>query len=67
MGRAFSGKTMRVVRNSYTAYFDENPDELAPFPSQLGRSIEDRAFHLGGGEARLTSTPIVSATRVGRG
>ncbi len=59
ISRAFSGKTMRVVRNSYTAYFDENPDELAPFPSQLGRSMEDRAFHLGGGE----NTPDVDPDR----
>ena len=48
ISRAFSGKTMRVVRNTYTEYFDEHPDQLNPFPAQLGRSIEDGAFHLGG-------------------
>ncbi|MFZ0666170.1 MAG: nitronate monooxygenase [Acidimicrobiales bacterium] len=47
VSRAYSGKTMRVVRNSYTQYFDEHPSELAPFPEQLGRSIRDGAFHLG--------------------
>jgi len=50
ISRAFSGKTMRVVRNQYTAFFDEHPGELNPFPAQLGRSIEDGAFHLGGNE-----------------
>ena len=50
ISRAYSGKTMRVVRNSYTAFFDEHPDELSPFPTQLGRSMENGAFHLGGGE-----------------
>jgi len=50
ISRAYSGKTMRVVRNSYTAFFDEHPDELSPFPTQLGRSMESGAFHLGGGE-----------------
>src|ERR1700728_3451217 len=30
ISRAYSGKTMRVVRNSYTDYFDKNPSELAP-------------------------------------
>jgi enoyl-[acyl-carrier protein] reductase II len=50
ISRAFSGKTMRVVRNTYTGYFDEHPDELSPFPAQLGKSMEDGAFHLGGGE-----------------
>ncbi len=59
ISRAFSGKTMRVVRNSYTAYFDENPQDLTPFPAQLSRSIEDRAFHLGGGE----DTPDVDPDR----
>ncbi len=48
VSRAFSGKTMRVIRNNYTRYFEEHPDELEPFPSQLGRSIRDGAFHLGG-------------------
>ena len=47
ISRAYSGKTMRVVRNRYTAYFDEHPSELAAFPEQLGRSIQDGAFHLG--------------------
>ena len=47
ISRAYSGKTMRVVRNRYTEYFDEHPTELASFPQQLGRSIQDGAFHLG--------------------
>jgi enoyl-[acyl-carrier protein] reductase II len=49
ISRAYSGKTMRVVRNSYTDYFEKNPSELAPFPEQLGRSMQDGAFHLGAG------------------
>jgi enoyl-[acyl-carrier protein] reductase II len=52
VSRAYSGKTMRVVRNEYTTYFEEHPGELAPFPAQIGRSIGDGAFHLGlGGDA----------------
>src|ERR1700675_3205674 len=50
ISRAFSGKTMRVVRNAYTGFYDEHPGELAPFPAQLGKSMGDGAFHLGGGE-----------------
>lgn len=49
ISRAFSGKTMRVLRNDYTTYFEENPAELQPFPAQLARSMGDNAFHLGGG------------------
>lgn len=49
ISRAYSGKTMRVVRNRYTEYYDSHPSELAPFPDQLGRSMADGAFHLGAG------------------
>jgi len=59
ISRAFSGKTMRVVRNRYTAFFEENPGELSAFPAQLGRSMNDGAFHLGGGE----DTPGVDPER----
>ncbi len=59
VSRAFSGKTMRVLRNRYTTYFEEHPDELVAFPGQLGRSIEDGAFHLGGG----ADTPDVDPDR----
>lgn len=48
VSRAYSGKTMRVLRNEYTRFFEEHPEELAPFPAQLGRSSRDGAFHLGG-------------------
>jgi enoyl-[acyl-carrier protein] reductase II len=50
---------MRVVRNAYTGYYDEHPGELAAFPAQLGKSIEDGAFHLGGGE----DTPDIDPER----
>jgi enoyl-[acyl-carrier protein] reductase II len=59
ISRAFSGKTMPVVRNDYTTFYEENPAELSPFPAQLGRSIEDGAFHLGGGE----DTPDIDPAR----
>jgi enoyl-[acyl-carrier protein] reductase II len=47
ISRAYTGKTCRVVRNEYTQYFDEHPDELQPFPAQVGRASADNAFHLG--------------------
>ena len=59
ISRAFSGKTMRVVRNQYTSFYEEHPTELRPFPEQLGRSMNDGAFHLGGGE----DTPDVDPER----
>src|SRR5579863_82924 len=50
ISRAFSGKTMRVVRNTYTAYYDEHPGELKKFPDQLAVALHDGTFHLGGDE-----------------
>ena len=69
ISRAYSGKTMRVVRNSYTAFYEEHPDELSPFPAQLGRSMRDGAFHLGGGEEHPDdrSRPRVLPDRPGCG
>jgi enoyl-[acyl-carrier protein] reductase II len=48
VSRAYTGKTCRVVRNGYTEYFEENRDELQPFPGQIGRAVRDGAFHMGG-------------------
>jgi enoyl-[acyl-carrier protein] reductase II len=48
VSRAYSGKTMRVVRNAYTDYYDANPGELKKFPEQLGVSYGNGAMHLGG-------------------
>jgi len=51
VSRAFSGKTMRVLRNETTAFYDANPDALRPFPDQLGVAHRDGTFHLGGDES----------------
>ena len=67
ISRAFSGKTMRVVRNQYTAYFDEHPGDLSPFPAQLGRSINDGAFHLGGDESAAGIDPDRECYPTGQG
>ena len=48
VSRAYTGKTCRVVRNSYTEYFEDHKDELQPFPGQIGRSFRDGVFHMGG-------------------
>ena len=49
ISRAFSGKTMRVLKNATTAHFEAHPEELRPFPEQLGISFGNGTFHLGGG------------------
>jgi len=48
VSRAYSGKTMRVVRNGYTDHFDAHPDELKKFPEQLSVAYGSGVMHLGG-------------------
>jgi enoyl-[acyl-carrier protein] reductase II len=50
ISRAYTGKTLRAIENSYTKYFEQHPDELQPFPNQMIRSTGDKAMHLGGDE-----------------
>ncbi len=45
--RAYTGKTLRAIRNDYTQHFEDHPGELAPFPQQIARSMSDGAMHLG--------------------
>jgi enoyl-[acyl-carrier protein] reductase II len=48
VSRAYSGKTMRAVRNEYTDYFDAHPKELKKFPEQMGVAFGAGTLHLGG-------------------
>ena len=57
--RGYTGKTLRVLANAYTAWWEEHPDELEPFPAQVGRSMNDGAFHLG----RDAATPGIDPDR----
>lgn len=61
ISRAFSGKTMRVLRNDTTERYEAQPALLQPFPDQLMTSLRDGTFHLGGDG----STPGVDARREG--
>jgi enoyl-[acyl-carrier protein] reductase II len=67
ISRAYSGKTMRVVRNDYTTYFDQHPEELQPFPTQLTRSMGDGAFHLGAGPEDPGIDPAKECYPAGQG
>jgi enoyl-[acyl-carrier protein] reductase II len=51
VSRAFSGKTMRVLKNKTTDFYEQHPEELQPFPAQLGKSYSNHTFHLGGDES----------------
>jgi enoyl-[acyl-carrier protein] reductase II len=67
ISRAYSGKPMRVLRNRYTEHFDVHPDELRPFPEQLGRSIGDGALHLGGHDETVDVDPDREGYPAGQG
>lgn len=57
--RAYTGKTCRVVRNTYTQAFDEAGGTPEPFPMQVVKSMNDGANHLGG----TAETPDVDPER----
>jgi enoyl-[acyl-carrier protein] reductase II len=50
VSRAYSGKTMRVIRNAYTDEWEAKPEQLAGFPMQAVQSVTEGVFHLGGDE-----------------
>ncbi len=56
ISRAYTGKTMRVLRNETTAHYDAHPELLRPFPEQLAHALSDGSFHLGG-DATTTVDP----------
>jgi enoyl-[acyl-carrier protein] reductase II len=47
ISRAYTGKTCRVVRNSYTQHFEQHPEELKTFPEQAFASSQVGVSHLG--------------------
>lgn len=47
VSRAFTGKTLRAVRNAYTQSYEDDPSQLKPFPEQMMHSLEVGALHLG--------------------
>jgi enoyl-[acyl-carrier protein] reductase II len=57
--RAYTGKTCRVVANSYTRWWEDHPGELQAFPAQFVRSMNDGVNHLGAGR----STPGIEPDR----
>jgi enoyl-[acyl-carrier protein] reductase II len=59
VSRAFTGKTLRAVRNAQTQHFEDHPEELRRFPEQIVVAMQGGWMHLGGDE----STPGVDPDR----
>jgi enoyl-[acyl-carrier protein] reductase II len=66
VSRAFSGKTMRVLKNKTTEFYEQHPEELQPFPSQLGKSYSNHTFHLGGDETSKGVDPELEGYPAGQ-
>jgi enoyl-[acyl-carrier protein] reductase II len=49
--KAYTGKTCRVIANSYTQEYEDGARAIQRFPAQVLQSIQDGANHLGGDEA----------------
>ncbi|MCJ7436872.1 MAG: nitronate monooxygenase [Acidimicrobiia bacterium] len=67
ISRAFSGKTMRVVRNETTQHYDEHPEELRPFPEQLLVSTTGGFLHLPEGDEAEGVDPARECYPAGQG
>ena len=51
ISRGFTGKTLRAVRNEWTQYIEEHPEELQQVPRADGAArSQANALHLGGDE-----------------
>ena len=57
--KAYTGKTCRVIANSYTQEYEDGARAIQRFPAQVLQSIQDGANHLGGDEV----TPGVDPDR----
>ncbi len=67
ISRAFSGKTMRVLRNDTTERYEADPSLLRKFPDQLLVSRDEGTFHLGGDEETEGIDPRREAYPAGQG
>jgi enoyl-[acyl-carrier protein] reductase II len=64
--RAYSGKTMRVIKNDTTERYELDPTLVRKFPEQLAVSIGEGTFHLGGDESTLGVDPRREAYPAGQ-
>lgn len=67
ISRAYTGKTCRVIANDYTRRWEENTEELLPFPAQLLQSLNDGANHLGAPPEAADVDPAIEFFPAGQG
>ncbi|MGH9187964.1 MAG: NAD(P)H-dependent flavin oxidoreductase [Acidimicrobiales bacterium] len=67
VSRAYSGKTMQVLRNRYTDEWEARAGEIERFPFQAATSIQAGSMHLGGDEHTAGVDPDVECYPAGQG
>jgi enoyl-[acyl-carrier protein] reductase II len=67
VSRAFTGKTLRAVRNKTTQYYDDHPEEVRRFPEQIMRAVEEGTLHLTGGDEAAGVDPDRECYPAGQG
>jgi enoyl-[acyl-carrier protein] reductase II len=67
ISRAFTGKTLRAVRNQTTQYYEEHPEELKPFPEQMLVSTSGGFLHLPQGDEATGVDPDRECYPAGQG
>jgi enoyl-[acyl-carrier protein] reductase II len=65
--RAYSGKPMRTVANEWTRHHEAHPEEVRPFPEQLGVAMRAGALHLGADETATGVDPERECYPAGQG
>jgi enoyl-[acyl-carrier protein] reductase II len=67
VSRAFTGKTLRAVRNKTTQHYEEHPEELKPFPDQMLVSVGGGFLHLPQGDEATGVDPDRECYPAGQG
>jgi enoyl-[acyl-carrier protein] reductase II len=67
VSKAFTGKTLRAVRNKTTQYFEDHPEELKPFPEQIFEAVSTGTLHLTGGDEAAGVDPERECYPAGQG
>jgi enoyl-[acyl-carrier protein] reductase II len=67
VSRAFTGKTLRAVRNQVTQHYEEHPEELKPFPDQMIVSTSGGFLHLPQGDDATGVDPDRECYPAGQG
>ncbi|MGQ0804881.1 MAG: NAD(P)H-dependent flavin oxidoreductase [Actinomycetota bacterium] len=67
VSRAFTGKTLRAVRNKTTQYYEDHPENLKPFPDQMFQALQEGTLHLSGGDEAAGVDPDRECYPAGQG